>query len=273
MVPRRLILLLGLGYSLLASILALSMPLWGQSPRPRWVDSTLLLPESDADLQRLSPSGITLSTPRSVETRFVYDPRTGLYFLTTFLGGKPLGTPIAYTQAEYTRYMERRSTSRYWDELYRKGKSASTEQGRNPLDLRLEQSVAEWLFGKGGIRLRLQGSAELSAGLKTTHTDDPSLSERARQHTFFDFDEKIQASVQATIGTKLGFGMNYATGATFEADARRLKLTFEGNEDDIIRLIEVGNVSMTPRNSSAEGGHSSGCTRSSRWDACRWIYS
>ena len=254
MVPRRLILLLGLGYSLLASILALSMPLWGQSPRPRWVDSTLLLPESDADLQRLSPSGITLSTPRSVETRFVYDPRTGLYFLTTFLGGKPLGTPIAYTQAEYTRYMERRSTSRYWDELYRQGKSASTEKGRSPLDLRLEQSVAEWLFGKGGIRLRLQGSAELSAGLKTTHTDDPSLSERARRHTFFDFDEKIQASVQATIGTKLSFGMNYATGATFEADARRLKLTFEGNEDDIIRLIEVGNVSMTPRNSLISGG-------------------
>ena len=93
-----------------------------------------------------------------------------------------------------------------------KAKAPARRRGRNPLDLRLEQSVAEWLFGKGGIRLRLQGSAELSAGLKTTHTDDPSLSERARRHTFFDFDEKIQASVQATIGTKLSFGMNYATG-------------------------------------------------------------
>ena len=61
-------------------------------------------------------SSQTLSSPL-VETRFVYDPKSDLYLLTTFLNGKPFGTPLPYTADEYLRYQSHHSQARYWDIL------------------------------------------------------------------------------------------------------------------------------------------------------------
>ena len=49
----------------------------------------------------ISPRGATpiLSAPR-LETRFVYEPKSERYLLTTFLDGKPFGTPLPYTFAD-----------------------------------------------------------------------------------------------------------------------------------------------------------------------------
>ena len=88
-----------------------------------WVGSLLLALSLASPLlaQRLHAPSLTDSVGLSalpLETRFVYDPRTGLYLRTTFVGGKPLGTPIPYTYAEYLRYRELRGQSRDWGQLY-----------------------------------------------------------------------------------------------------------------------------------------------------------
>lgn len=49
--------------------------------------------------------------------------------------------------------------------------------------------AAERIFGPGGVRVRTQGSAEITMGLKTNKNNDPSLPERSRKRTFFNFDE------------------------------------------------------------------------------------
>ena len=69
-----------------------------------WVGSLLLALSFASPLlaQRLHAPSLTDSVGLSaspLETRFVYDSRTGLYLRTTFVGGKPLGTPIPYTSA------------------------------------------------------------------------------------------------------------------------------------------------------------------------------
>ena len=224
-----------------------------------WVGSLLLALSFASPLlaQRLHAPSLTDSVGLSaspLETRFVYDPRTGLYLRTTFVGGKPLGTPIPYTYAEYLRYQEGRQQSHYWDQLYTINKEAGSERRLASLGPREERGIGARLFGPGGLKLRLQGTAELSAGLKSTRSDNPALPQRARRHTFFDFDEKIQAGVQASLGTKLHFDMNYNTASTFDFDAKKLRLTFEGGEDDIIKLIEAGQVSLNPKNTLVSGG-------------------
>mgnify|MGYP006981929325 FL=1 len=40
--------------------------------------------------------------------------------------------------------------------------------------------------------------------------------------------------------------LNYNTDATFDFDAQSMKLRYEGKEDEIIKLIEGGNVSLPP---------------------------
>lgn len=50
--------------------------------------------------------------------------------------------------------------------------------------------------------------------------------------------------------------MNYNTDATFDFDSKKLKLKYEGKEDEIIKLLEAGNVSMTTGNSLIRGATS-----------------
>ena len=106
------------------------------------------------------------------------------------------------------------------------------------------------------MRIKTQGSAELKIGANTRFTDNPSLSERNRKVFGFDFDEKINLSLNGKVGDKVNMDFNYNSEATFDFDTQNLKLRYEGKEDEIIKLVEAGNVSM-PTNSSLVRGASS----------------
>lgn len=82
---------------------------------------------------------------------------------------------------------------------------------------------------------------------------NPSLPESQRKTLGFDFDEKININVNGKVGDKVNMNMNYNTDATFDFDTKRLKLKYEGKEDEIIKLIEAGNVSMSTNNSLIRG--------------------
>ncbi len=90
-------------------------------------------------------------------------------------------------------------------------------------------------------------------GVKSNKTDNPSLSLSARRKTYFDFEQKIQATIQAGVGDRMKFNMTYNTDATFDFDSKNLKLAYEGKEDDIVKNIEAGNVSMTTGSSLIRG--------------------
>jgi cell surface protein SprA len=103
------------------------------------------------------------------------------------------------------------------------------------------------------VQLKTQGSVQVNMGVKSNKTDNPSLSMSARRKTYFDFDQKIQATIGASVGDRLKFNMTYNTDATFDFDSKNLKLSYEGKEDDIVKSIEAGNVSMTTGSSLIKG--------------------
>lgn len=111
----------------------------------------------------------------------------------------------------------------------------------------------EKIFGPGGVQLKTQGSVQISAGVKSNKTDNPALSLTARRKTYFDFDQKIQATINASVGDRMKFNMSYNTDATFDFDSKNIKLQYEGTEDDIVKSIEAGNVSMTTGSSLIRG--------------------
>ncbi len=218
----------------------------------------LLLPETALDLQQ-KPSLASPLRPRNLITRFVYDEKQNLYLLTSYINGKPFGIAIPYTPDEYMAYLSQRMDRIGFLRLNDPKELEKQERNKkkfNLLNMEFGLGAAERVFGPGGVKLRLHGSAELKAGMKHSFSDNPALSERARNNSFFDFDEQIQAGVNASVGDKLKFNLNYNTNSTFDFDAKKLKLTFEGKEDDIIKLVEAGNVSMQPRNSLISGGAS-----------------
>lgn len=185
-----------------------------------------------------------------------YDEKSGYYKVGTKLGDNFLSAPYLMTPDEYMRWTERRSMEEYFKE---RNDSLFVRKGKDKFDftdMKFDIGPAEKIFGPGGVRIKTQGSAELKFGYNYKFTDNPSLSERNRKTTGFEFDQKINLSVNAQVGTQMDFNLNYNTDATFDYDAKNLKLKFEGEEDHIVKLLEAGNVSM-PTNSSLIRGASS----------------
>lgn len=196
-------------------------------------------------------------TPENIKTVIEYDWKNNRYLMKTMLGDKVLGYPVPMTQLEYTTYKEKQQRANYFFDQYHK--LVEEEEGKpefNLLDMQFSLGPAEKLFGPGGIRVKTQGSASISMGMKHNFVDNPTLSEQARDQWTFDFKEDIQLNMRASIGSKMNFGLNYNTGATFDFDASMFKLAFAGEEDDIIQNMEAGNVSMTTGNSLIHGGSS-----------------
>ena len=59
-----------------------------------------------------------------------------------------------------------------------------------------------------------------------------------------------------SVGDKVNMNLNYNTDATFDYDTENIKLRYEGKEDEIVKLVEAGNVTF-PSNSSLIKGATS----------------
>ena len=223
-------------------------------------------PESATRVKKISDNGLQvdgglledapmdLKDPSNVETKIEYDTETGNYIVRTMMGDEELVSAFTLTPDEYKQMSLRKAMGQYWAEKNKKA-AENYEDKFNITDMKFSLGPAEKLFGPGGVQVKTQGSAELTFGIKHNNVQNYSLAERLRKTTTFDFDENIQLSVNATVGDKIGFTMNYNTEATFDFDQQLLKLNYQGKEDEIIKSIDLGNVSL-PLNSSLIKGNS-----------------
>ena len=195
-----------------------------------------------------------LRTPSNIKTEAVYDPEIGMYVIHTRIGDKDIVTPYMMTPEDYNNSRMREDLFTYFRQKNSESYLKKDKEPFNIFDMNFSLGPLEKVFGPGGVRLTTQGSIQLSMGIKSNKTDNPALSLRNRRKTYFDFDQKIQATINASVGDKLKFNMTYNTDATFDFDSKNLKLNYEGKEDEIIKNIEAGNVSMTTGSSLIRGG-------------------
>lgn len=195
-----------------------------------------------------------LSDPSNLTTEAEYDPETGYYIIRTRLGGLDITTPFILTPQQYNDWQIRREMQEYYRQRNLEQVVGKDKEPFDILNMNFALGPLEKIFGPGGVQLKTQGSVQINMGVKSNKTDNPALSLSSRRKTFFDFDQKIQATVQASVGDRLNFDMTYNTDATFDFDSKNLKLAYEGKEDDIVKVIEAGNVSMTTGSSLIRGG-------------------
>lgn len=196
-----------------------------------------------------------LRDPENVVTQVEYVADGNYYLVRTTAGGEEVGVPLLLTPQEYAKWSLEQSNARYYREKNRSLLTQDSEEF-DFTNLHFDLGPAEKIFGPGGVQIKTRGSAELQFGISTQKLDNPSLSERMRKTTAFDFDEKINLNVTGSVGDKMSLDFSYNTEASFDFDAQKLKLQYEGKEDEIIKLLEAGNVSM-PSNSSLIKGASS----------------
>ena len=194
-----------------------------------------------------------LKTPTNIMTVPEYDPLTKTYVIRTKVGEHDIATPFILSENQFNNWQLRQSMSNYYQEKNRESFEQKEKEPFNILDMNFALGPLEKIFGPGGVRLQTQGSIQLNMGVNSNKTDNPSLSLESRRKTYFDFDQKIQATITASVGNRLKFNMTYNTDATFDFDSQNLRLGYDGEEDDIVKTIEAGNVSMTTGSSLIRG--------------------
>ena len=210
--------------------------------------------KTGVDLGKLS-----MPNPQSIVDKYTYDPVSNRYIYTSSVDGFNINYPMILTPKQYEELVLREQMRKYYQEKSAAidGKKSGSEAAKKDLLPRyyVNSKFFESIFGSNTIDVKPTGSVELDLGVRFTKQDNPSFSPRNRRTTSFDFDQRISVGLQGKVGTRLNVNVNYDTQSTF-AFQNLIKLEYTPTEDDIIKKIEVGNVSFPLSNSLVRGAQS-----------------
>ena len=195
-------------------------------------------------------STFDFKNPSNIKDSVVYDPASRRYIVYEKIGTKYYRTTTSYAFDEYWQMRNRQAEIEYFK------KRANTlnllNRGKIKPKLSLYDNLFNRLFGNGKINITPQGNVDLTAGYQGQNIQNPTLPEAARKSGGFDFDMNAQVNVNADIGGKLKFPINYNTLANFGQE-NQLKLDYTGTSDEIIKRFEMGNVSFPSRSTLIPG--------------------
>ncbi len=202
---------------------------------------------------------LTLPSPNSIEAKYEYDPVTNRYIYRELLGDFNIKYPLFLTPKEFEALVAQEQQKSYFKDKISafSGKADGSEEKRKDLlpVFYVNSKFFSDIFGGSEIEIIPQGSVEMDLGVLFTKQDNPAFSPRNRTNFTFDFDQRISLSLLGKIGTRLQIIANYDTEATFDFQDQ-IKLEYTPTEDDIIRSIEIGNVTMPINNSLIQGSQS-----------------
>ena len=213
-------------------------------PQARWkVQKTAPVEVADLD-----SSALDLRFPENIKQEVVYNDSINMYIIGSKIGDSYINTPILMTPEEYRQWSLKRERERFFRQKDAENVASKGKEKFDFTDMHFDLGPAEKIFGPGGVRVKTQGTAELKLGANFKNVENPSLPERNRHTKAVDFDEKININVTGKVGDKVNMSLNYNTDATVDWDAKNLKLRYEGKEDEIIKLVEAGNVTFPSNN-------------------------
>ena len=193
-----------------------------------------------------------LNQPSNIKYEVEYDPVTGQYVFYEKIGTLNYRLPQTMSLDDYIDYDFEKSIKSYWRE---RSQIQAEDQKRSLIpELTIGGESFNRIFGGNTVNIVPQGYVEVSFGYQMNATENPAIPERLRKVPTFDFDEKIQMNVMGQIGTKMNMRVNYNTEASFDYE-NKMNLEYTGEEDEIIKKIEAGNVSL-PLNGSLITGAS-----------------
>lgn len=180
------------------------------------------------------------ATPK---VEYVYNPETNDYVKITRVAGIEVGREYV-TFNEYQDEQMNQLMQKYWND---RNKVANEEVDAGLLSkipgFSEVSKKVDGLMGKPEIKITPSGTAELTFQVVNNYRKDPQRDARDQSTTTFDFDENIQLSMNAKIGDLFDFDLNWNTQATFDFE-NKIKLRYEGKEDDIVQLAEAADISF-----------------------------
>ncbi len=177
-----------------------------------------------------------------------YDPVTKQYFIREFVNGRLTKVPASLSFKDFWKLKSDKDEKAYFS--YRANSLGVLNRKVTRPKVKVFDSYFDRLFGKTGSDLKLDfkpvGEINIKAGYQGQTVMNPTLPERARSNGGFDFDASTNFSMNASIGDKLKFPVNFNTLSNLGFD-NQIKLNYKGKKDEIIKSIEAGNINYISR--------------------------
>lgn len=194
-----------------------------------------------------------LKTPDNIKTQTELDSNNqDTYQITEKAGDVDYRPPAELKFKDYADWRNDQMSKSYW-----RSKAESNNGGPNTpisdkpkgLNPRIQMPpVFDRIFGGNYIDIKPNGMVLLDFGGQFQRTNNPSIPIRQQKSGGFKFDQQISFNMVGKVGERLTIRANWDTKATFDFD-NNIKIEYKALEQDIIKRIELGNVSM-PTNSS-----------------------
>ncbi len=184
--------------------------------------------------------------PSNVKTEFTLDKDYN-YTVKERVGKRiPYRAPASVSFEDFVEMKRREMIKDHWRTKSKTKKDSS----------RVNDDPLEWgLMGKNGepiVTIKPAGSVTISLGGKWQRTENPAFPVNQQRTGGIDFDQQISLSLAGKIGDRIKVDMNWDTKAAFDFD-NNFKVAYEGKDYDIIKDLQVGNVSMPVDNTLIKG--------------------
>lgn len=156
------------------------------------------------------------------------------------------------TYEEFAKYQDDRILKEYWKERSLGLDGESAVSGRSLIPPLYVSPVFDRLFGGSFVELIPNGFITLDFGGRFTRNENPNLPVQQQRYSSFEFDQQINMNAVGKVGEKLAVTANFANNNSFDFQ-NDLKVEYTGYEEEILKKIEIGNVSMPVNNSLMSG--------------------
>ncbi len=203
-----------------------------------------------------------IQPPKGYRQRSAVDTAMGVISLYETLDGADVGTMIPLSLESYI--------SQRREQLVRKARDSSLlkyemkkpmsaaeltkliDQATN-ITIPLPQNPLFGIFGKPEISINVNGEVNVQAGWRWDSQSLGTASIAGQNQSAPIFNQNIQVNVSGRIGDKLRMNVDWNTLNQFEFN-NRFKIGFEGNDDDIVKRVEFGNVNLESQSALIGGG-------------------
>ncbi len=209
--------------------------------------------------QRGRRSPLVLPLPKNVQLQVTPDDSLKNYNVRETVGSQiDYRDPTIISQEQLLKFQERQAINDYYRQKAMGGVAGAPAAPGSAQAQRLIPKIylgpiADRIFGGSYIDIRPAGSLTLKAGAKFNVNRNPALTLRQQSVGDFIFEQNMNLSLSGQVGTKLKLTFNYDTKAAFDFD-NQMKFDYAGQPTDILRKLDLGNVSMPLNNSLITGG-------------------
>jgi len=196
-------------------------------------------------------SPLYLKDPKSIATEISIDT-SGNYTISEKIGGVYYRPNSSMSLEEFSQQQDRIIKRNYWQSRSKALDGESAVSSRNLIPKIYVSPVLDRIFGGSYVELIPRGFVNLDFGVQFQKIENPSIPIRQQKNGGFEFDQQINLSVVGKVGEKLSVTTNFDNNNSFDFQ-NNMKVEYTGFKEDILKKLEIGNVSLPLNNSLITG--------------------